>query len=257
VTLPITPRVPDALAGRAGPVGAEGPPPVPRHVAIIMDGNGRWAERRGLPRVAGHRAGAEAVRSAMQAAVNAGVECLTIYAFSSENWRRSEEEVSDLKGLLRFYVERELATLQKQGVRLKLIGEPRSFGDELFARLERAVEQTRHNKRLTLVVALNYGSQAEIAAAARQLAERAVGGEIVPSDINEQAIAELLQTRDLPPLDLVIRTSGEVRLSNFLLWQAAYAELIFTDVLWPDFDEAAFESALADYARRQRRFGGR
>ncbi|WP_240309515.1 MULTISPECIES: polyprenyl diphosphate synthase [Sphingomonas] len=222
-----------------------------------MDGNGRWAERRGLPRVAGHRAGAEAVRSAMQAAVDAGVECLTIYAFSSENWRRSEEEVSDLKGLLRFYVERELATLKKQGVRLKLIGEPRTFGDELFARLERAVEQTRDNDRLTLVVALNYGSQAEIAAAARQLAERAVAGEIAPADIDVNAISDLLQTRDLPPLDLVIRTSGEVRLSNFLLWQAAYAELIFTDVLWPDFDEAAFASALADYARRQRRFGGR
>lgn len=256
MTIPATPRAPDAAAGRPGSAN-EASARVPRHVAIIMDGNGRWAERRGLPRVAGHRAGAEAVRNAMQAAVDAGVECLTIYAFSSENWRRSEEEVSDLKGLLRFYVERELATLQKQGVRLKLIGEPRSFGDELFARLERAVEQTRDNKRLTLVVALNYGSQAEIAAAARQLAERAVAGDIVPADIDEQAITDLLQTRDLPPLDLVIRTSGEVRLSNFLLWQAAYAELIFTDVLWPDFDEAAFGDALADYARRQRRFGGR
>jgi len=257
VTAPVTPRVPGAAAGRTDPVGADASASVPRHVAIIMDGNGRWAQRRGLPRVAGHRAGAEAVRNAMQAAVDHGVECLTIYAFSSENWRRSEEEVSDLKGLLRFYVERELATLQKQGVRLKLIGEPRSFGDELFARLERAVEQTRDNDRLTLVVALNYGSQAEIASAARQLAERAVAGEIAPADIDEAAIASLLQTRDLPPLDLVIRTSGEVRLSNFLLWQAAYAELIFTDVLWPDFDEAAFGSALADYARRQRRFGGR
>lgn len=256
MTIPATPRAPDAAAGRPGSAD-EASARVPRHVAIIMDGNGRWAERRGLPRVAGHRAGAEAVRNAMQAAVDAGVECLTIYAFSSENWRRSEEEVSDLKGLLRFYVERELATLQKQGVRLKLIGEPRSFGDELFARLERAVEQTRDNKRLTLVVALNYGSQAEIAAAARQLAERAVAGDITPADIDEQAIADLLQTRDLPPLDLVIRTSGEVRLSNFLLWQAAYAELIFTDVLWPDFGEAAFGDALADYARRQRRFGGR
>jgi undecaprenyl diphosphate synthase len=257
VTSPVTPRAPLAAAGRTDPDGAGASAQVPRHVAIIMDGNGRWAERRGLPRVAGHRAGAEAVRSAMQAAVDAGVECLTLYAFSSENWRRSEEEVSDLKGLLRFYLERELATLQKQGVRLKLIGEPRSFGDELFARLERAVEQTRDNSRLTLVVALNYGSQSEIADAARQLAERAVAGGIAPSDIDEQAIADLLQTSGLPPLDLVIRTSGEVRLSNFLLWQAAYAELIFTDVLWPDFDEAAFAGALADYAQRQRRFGGR
>jgi undecaprenyl diphosphate synthase len=237
--------------------GADTPPQVPRHVAIIMDGNGRWAERKGLPRVAGHRAGAESVRRAMQSAADAGVECLTIYAFSSENWRRSEEEVSDLKGLMRFYVERELATLKKERVRLKLIGEPRSFGDELFARLQQAVEETRDNDRLTLVVALNYGSQSEIAAAARELARRAVAGAIDPDGIDEQAIGGLLQTRDLPPLDLLIRTSGEIRLSNFLLWQAAYAELIFTDVLWPDFDEAAFGLALAEYGRRQRRFGGR
>lgn len=230
---------------------------VPRHVAIIMDGNGRWAQRRHLPRVAGHRAGAEAVRRSMQAAVDAGVECLTVYAFSSENWRRSEEEVSDLKGLLRFYVERELATLQKEGVRLRLIGEPEAFGSELVERLRHSVEQTKDNDRLTLVVALNYGSQGEIAAAARALAERAVAGEILPGSIDEQAISDLLQTRDLPPLDLLIRTSGEMRLSNFLLWQAAYAELVFTDTLWPDFDEAAFNDALAEFARRQRRFGGR
>jgi undecaprenyl diphosphate synthase len=230
---------------------------IPRHVAIIMDGNGRWAERRHLPRVAGHRAGAESVRRAMQAAADAGVEVLTVYAFSSENWRRSEEEVSDLKGLMRYYVERELLTLQREGVRLKLIGEPGAFGNELYDKLVHSVEQTRDNKRLTLVVALNYGSQAEIAASARELARQAVAGEIAPDSINEQAIEELLQTRDLPPLDLLIRTSGEVRLSNFLLWQAAYAELVFTDVLWPDFDEAAFQDALGEYARRQRRFGGR
>jgi undecaprenyl diphosphate synthase len=222
-----------------------------------MDGNGRWAERRHLPRVAGHRAGAEAVRRAMQAAVDAGVECLTVYAFSSENWRRSEEEVSDLKGLMRFYVERELATLQKEGVRLRLIGEPGKFGKELMTKLQHSVEETRNNNRLTLAVALNYGSQGEIAAAARELASRAAKGEIAPEQIDEAAIAGLLQTRDLPPLDLLIRTSGEVRLSNFLLWQAAYAELVFTDTLWPDFDEAAFNEALAEYARRQRRFGGR
>jgi undecaprenyl diphosphate synthase len=222
-----------------------------------MDGNGRWAERRHLPRVAGHRAGAEAVRRAMQAAVDAGVECLTVYAFSSENWRRSEEEVSDLKGLMRFYVERELATLQKEGVRLHLIGDPAKFGSELADKLRHSVEQTRGNDRLTLVVALNYGSQNEIAGAARELARQAVAGEIRPEEIDEAAMAALLQTRDLPPLDLLIRTSGEVRLSNFLLWQAAYAELVFTDTLWPDFDEAAFNAALAEFARRQRRFGGR
>jgi undecaprenyl diphosphate synthase len=255
VTAASTPVVP--AAGAASPAELASDNKVPRHVAIIMDGNGRWAERRHLPRVAGHRAGAEAVRRAMQAAVDAGVECLTVYAFSSENWRRSEEEVSDLKGLMRFYVEQELATLQKEGVRLHLIGDPAKFGSELTDKLLHSVEQTRGNDRLTLVVALNYGSQGEIAAAARELARQAAAGEINADDIDEAAIAALLQTRDLPPLDLLIRTSGEVRLSNFLLWQAAYAELVFTDTLWPDFDEAAFNAALAEYARRQRRFGGR
>ena len=235
----------------------EAGPTIPRHVAIIMDGNGRWAAKRSLPRVAGHRAGAEAVRRTMQAAVDAGVEALTLYAFSSENWRRSEDEVSDLKGLMRFYLERELGTLKKEGVRLKLIGEPAAFGNELYERLQRAVEETAHNDRLTLVVALNYGSQAELAGAARELARRAAAGEIEPDSIDIAALEDLLHTRDLPPLDLLIRTSGEVRLSNFLLWQAAYAELHFTDTLWPDFDEAAFAAALGEFARRQRRFGGR
>ncbi|MFC7537634.1 polyprenyl diphosphate synthase [Sphingomonas sp. GCM10030256] len=230
---------------------------MPRHVAIIMDGNGRWAERRHLPRVAGHRAGAESVRRAMQAAADAGVEVLTVYAFSSENWRRSEEEVADLKGLMRYYVERELETLKRERVKLKLIGEPGAFGNDLYDRLQRAVAETAANDRLTLVVALNYGSQAEIASAARELAGKAARGEIDPHAIDEQAIGSLLQTHDLPQLDLLIRTSGEVRLSNFLLWQAAYAELVFTETLWPDFDEAAFNAALAEFARRQRRFGGR
>ena len=230
---------------------------VPRHVAIIMDGNGRWAERRGLPRVAGHKAGAEAVRRAMQTAVDHGVEVLTLYAFSSENWRRSDDEISDLTGLMRFYLERELATLMKEGVRLKLIGDYSAFGPDLVARLERALDQTKDNSRLTLVVALNYGSQAEIAAAARTLARRAKAGEIDPAQIDEQAIGRELQTHGLPELDLLIRTSGEVRLSNFLLWQAAYAELLFLDVLWPDFDEKAFGEALGQFSARQRRFGGR
>ena len=234
--------------------GGEG---VPRHVAIIMDGNGRWAERRGLPRVAGHRAGAEAVKRSLEAAVNHGVEVLTLYAFSSENWRRSDEEISDLTGLMRFYLERELDTLHREGVRIKLIGDYSAFGDDLVARLERAVDKTAGNSRLTMVVALNYGSRAEIAAAARALARRAAEGEIDWRDIDEGAIERELQTRELPPLDLLIRTSGELRLSNFLLWQAAYAELFFSPLLWPDFDEAAFADALAGYAARQRRFGGR
>ena len=230
---------------------------IPRHVAIIMDGNGRWAAKRGLPRVAGHKAGAEAVRRAMRAAADAGVEVLTIYAFSSENWRRSDDEVADLTALMRFYLERELKTLEKEGVRLRLIGEPAAFGEELAERLERAIERTAGNARLTLNIALNYGSRHEIADAAKRLAVLAKAGEIDPAGIDEHALGAGLQTADLPDLDLLIRTSGEVRLSNFLLWQAAYAELIFLDTLWPDFDEAVFTAALGQYAQRQRRFGGR
>jgi undecaprenyl diphosphate synthase len=222
-----------------------------------MDGNGRWAKQRGLPRAAGHRAGAEAVRRALQAAADHGVEVLTIYAFSSENWRRSDEEISDLTALMRFYLERELKTLEKERVRLKLIGDYSAFGPELVARLNRAVERTAGNTRLTLVIALNYGSRAEMVGAARRLAERAKGGELDPASIDEAAVAAELQTAELPELDLLIRTSGEVRLSNFLLWQAAYAELLFLDTLWPDFDEQAFADALAVFAARERRFGGR
>jgi undecaprenyl diphosphate synthase len=222
-----------------------------------MDGNGRWAERRGLPRVAGHRAGAEAVKRALQAAADHGVEVLTLYAFSSENWRRSENEVSDLTALMGFYLERELKRLMNEGVRLRLIGDYSAFGAEMVEKLERAVQQTQGNSRLTLVVALNYGSRAEIAVAARRLAERTAAGEIDADAIDEEAIAAELQTSGLPELDLLIRTSGEIRLSNFLLWQAAYAELLFLDLLWPDFDEQAFAGALDHYAGRQRRFGGR
>ena len=230
---------------------------VPRHVAIILDGNGRWAAQRGLPRVAGHKAGAEAVRRTLQAAVDAGVEVLTLYAFSSENWRRPEEEVSDLKGLMRYYLERELQRLVSEGVRVRLIGDYRAFGPELTRQLEAAVEKTAGNERLTLVVALNYGSQREIVQAAARLAQRAAAGEIDPAAIDEQAIEDQLDTAGLPPLDLLIRTSGEVRLSNFLLWQAAYAELLFTPVLWPEFDEREFNEALHSFATRQRRYGGR
>jgi undecaprenyl diphosphate synthase len=243
----------DNATGLAG----GGPRSTPRHVAIIMDGNGRWAQQRGLPRAAGHKAGAESVRRALQAAADNGVEVLTLYAFSSENWRRSSEEISDLTALMRYYLERELKTLEKERVRLKLIGDYTAFGGELVERLERAVERCAGNTRITLVVALNYGSRAEIASAARRLASKAAAGEIDATLIDEGAIGAGLQTADLPELDFLIRTSGEVRLSNFLLWQAAYAELLFVDTLWPDFDEAAFASALETYARRQRRFGGR
>jgi len=230
---------------------------VPRHVAIIMDGNGRWAARRGLPRVAGHRAGAEAVRATLKSAVKAGIEVLTLYAFSSENWRRSDEEVSDLKGLLGFYLEKELDELDRQGVRLLLIGDHQAFGPQMVERLERAVKRTATNNRLTLVIALSYGARSEIAGAARQLAARVKSGELELSAIDEDRFGSQLMTAGLPDPDLMIRTSGEKRLSNFLLWQSAYAELVFTDTLWPDFDEEALKLALEEYAGRQRRFGGR
>ena len=245
----------DASEESAQRAGADGD--IPRHVAIIMDGNGRWASQRGLPRVAGHRAGAEAVRKTLRAAAECGVEALTLYAFSSENWRRPEGEVNDLKGLLGYYLERELDSLAKEGVRLKLIGDYSAFGPDLVARLERAVERLANNRRLTLVVALNYGSRNEIAGAARELARQAKDGTLDPGSIDEDALAAQLQTAGLPELDLLIRTSGEVRLSNFLLWQAAYSEMLFTPLLWPDFDEAAFKAAIAEFAARQRRFGGR
>ena len=248
---------PAALEGADPPVQPTGGGAVPRHVAIIMDGNGRWAAKRGLPRAAGHRAGAEAVRKTLRAAADAGVEVLTLYAFSSENWRRSDDEVSDLKGLLGYYVEKELQTLEREGVRLRIIGDPAAFGPQLEKRLLGAVERTAGNQRLTLVVALNYGSRAEIVAAARLLAEEVAAGSRDPATIDETALDRAMQTADLPPLDLLIRTSGELRLSNFLLWQAAYSELMFVDTLWPDFDEAAFAATLSDFACRQRRFGGR
>ena len=246
-----------APAPDEGAAGLGGDKRVPRHVAIIMDGNGRWAKQRGLPRVAGHRAGAEAVRRALQSAADNGVEVLTLYAFSSENWRRPDEEITDLTALMRLYLERELKTLEKERVRVRLIGDYSAFGPEMAARLERAVERTANNTRLTLVVALNYGSRSEIAAAARKLAGRVANGYLEANAIDEDAISADLQTADLPDLDLLIRTSGEVRLSNFLLWQAAYAELLFLDVLWPDFDEKTFADALATFAARERRFGGR
>ena len=230
---------------------------VPRHVAIIMDGNGRWAAKRGLPRAAGHKAGAEAVRRTLQAAADAGVEVLTLYAFSSENWRRSDEEISDLKGLMRFYVERELHRLIDEKVKLRLIGDHKAFGPDMTRLLETAVEKTAGNDRLTLVVALNYGARKELAGAAAELARKAVAGEIEPRAIGEETFAAELDTAGLPELDLLIRTSGEVRLSNFLLWQSAYAELLFVPTLWPDFDEQSFTDALAQFAERQRRFGGR
>ena len=243
------------------PLAAPRPAPaaggaIPRHVAIIMDGNGRWAGRRLLPRLAGHRAGVEAVKRVTRAARELGIEVLTLYAFSSENWRRPEEEVRDLMGLLKRFIVDEIEDLVSENVRLRIIGDYRRFKPDVVAEVDRAVARTAANTGATLVIALNYGAQAELARAARTLAERVADGSMSADAVNEDAIEALLETRDLPPLDLLIRTSGEHRLSNFLLWQAAYSELVFTDTLWPDFDRAGLEAALTEYAGRQRRFGG-
>lgn len=230
--------------------------PVPRHVAIIMDGNGRWAKKRFLPRIAGHKQGVEAVRRISRAARKLGIEALTLYAFSSENWRRPEEEVRDLMGLLRQFLASELEELISEGVRLRVIGDWRRLQSDLVAMIDSAIARTAANPGPTLVIALNYGAQAEILAAARRLAEQVQAGTLDPSAIDERQFEAGLETADLPPLDLMIRTSGEQRLSNFLLWQAAYAELLFVDTLWPDFDEAALAAAIEQFGKRQRRFGG-
>jgi undecaprenyl diphosphate synthase len=244
------------LAEEPDPVGA-GSTAAPCHVAIIMDGNGRWAAARSLPRIAGHREGARAVRRTIEAAVQQGVRWLTLYAFSSENWRRSPGEVLDLTGLLRHYLKSEIADLRANGVRLRIIGEPDRFGAEIREDLTTAVRSTAMNARLNLTVALSYGGRAEIASACRRIAEAAREGRLDPARIDEASVARFLFTEGIPDPDLVIRTSGEQRLSNFLLWQAAYAELVFQDVLWPDYGASHFADALAEYARRERRFGAR
>ncbi|WCM29790.1 isoprenyl transferase [Sphingomonas sp. QA11] len=235
------------------PAGGAG---LPRHVAIIMDGNGRWAKKRHLPRVAGHRQGVEAVRRVSRAARAMGIEALTLYAFSSENWRRPEDEVSDLMGLLRLFIRTDLDEMVRENVQLRVIGDYRRFSPDLVTLVEDAIARTAANTGPILVIALNYGAQAEIAAAARRLAEKARDGTLDPLTIDTAAIEAELDTSDLPPLDLLIRTSGEIRLSNFLLWQAAYAELLFVDTLWPDFDATTLADAVAAFGNRQRRFGG-
>ena len=222
---------------------------VARHVAIIMDGNGRWASARRLPRIAGHKAGVEAVRKVVEAAPGLGIETLTLYAFSSENWKRPEDEVGYLMGLLKQYLLSEIAELDRNGVRLSFIGDYNKLTPELLALLEGAEMRTRGNMKLRLVIALNYGGQDEIVRAVRAVL---AAGEAPDA----AAIAARLDTADLPPLDLIVRTSGEQRLSNFLLWQSAYAELVFTDQLWPDFNGESLASACAAFARRERRYGG-
>ncbi len=251
-----------ARAGQAAPVAAEQDsglpvPGGPRHVAIIMDGNGRWAEQRRLPRVAGHRAGVDAVRRVVRAAPEIGIDTLTLYAFSSENWRRPADEVSDLMSLLRHHLVSELDELNSNGARIHLIGDWRRLRPEIVERLEHAVAVTRANSRLQLAVALNYGARDELVRAARHLAAEARAGRLDPAAIDEALLDGALDTAALPPVDLIIRTSGEQRMSNFLLWQAAYAELLFVPTLWPDFDAARLREAAQAFARRERRYGGR
>ena len=223
--------------------------PGPRHVAIIMDGNGRWAKRRHMPRVLGHQRGVEAVRRTVRAAAELGLSALTLYAFSTENWRRPEDEVSALMGLLKHFILSDLDEFARNNIRLKVIGNIGAYAPDIIEMIEQARDRTAANTGMIMAVALNYGSQDEIARAARAAAAK---GAITPETISAE-----LDTADLPPLDMIIRTSGEVRLSNFLMWQAAYAEMLFLDVLWPDFGKDHLEAAIAEYTRRERRFGGR
>ncbi len=228
---------------------------IPRHVAIIMDGNGRWAELRGQERYMGHMQGVESVRRSVKAALKEGVEFLTLYAFSTENWGRPTEEVNALMEILCRSIIDETPELKKQGVRVRMIGDRAAFSERVQSHLTLIEEETAEQEKLTLILALNYSSRMELVRAARLLAERTLRGEMAVEEIDEKRMSEALYTASWPDPDLVIRTSGECRLSNFLLWQSSYAELYFPEILWPDFDEEAFGKALAEYARRDRRFG--
>jgi undecaprenyl diphosphate synthase len=227
----------------------------PKHVAIIMDGNGRWAKARGLPRTAGHRKGVEAVRRTVEAARELGIPYLTMFGFSSENWRRPEGEVFDLMQLLRFYLRSEIAELHKNGVRLRVIGDRRKLSGDIVTMIQKAEELTRGNTELNLIIALSYGSRQEITDAARQMVLDALEGRLRAEDITEESFSARLLTRDIPDPDLLVRTSGEQRISNFLLWQSAYTELVFVDTLWPDFTKRDLEDAIREFNQRDRRYG--
>jgi undecaprenyl diphosphate synthase len=229
---------------------------VPRHIAIIMDGNGRWAAQRGLPRTEGHRRGVEALRRTVRAAAELGIRVLTIFSFSAENWSRPPSEIRDLMGLLRRFIRHDLADLHQSNVRVRIIGERDGLAADIASLLQEAEDLTRANTGLVLVVAFNYGSRQEIARAARRAAADVAAGRLQPNAVTTELLSRYLDAPDLPDPDLIIRTSGEQRLSNFLLWQAAYSELIFAPVYWPDFDRGALEGAIAEYHRRERRFGG-
>jgi undecaprenyl diphosphate synthase len=230
--------------------------PAPHHVAIIMDGNGRWAAARGLPRVEGHRRGVEAIRRTVRAAGELGIKIITIFSFSAENWSRPANEISELMGLLRRFIRNDLAELHKSNVRVRIIGERAGLDPDIARLLTEAEELTRDNDGLMLVVAFNYGARQEIARAARRIAERVASGDLKAGDVTVDMIGSFLDAPDVPDPDLIIRTSGEQRLSNFLLWQSAYSELVFVPGYWPDFDRTALESAIAEFRQRERRFGG-
>jgi undecaprenyl diphosphate synthase len=238
------------------PEWGDAPKPIACHVAIIMDGNGRWAAERGLPRVEGHRQGVESVRRTVEAALELGITHLTLFSFSSENWSRPRQEINDLFGLLRRFVRRDLAELHKDGVKIRVIGARSGLDNDILRMLDDAVELTKDNTALNLTIAFNYGARDEIARAAQKIAEDAKKGIVDPSEVTPERFATYLDTAGLPDPDLLIRTSGELRLSNFLLWQLAYAEFVFVDVYWPDFTKEVFEAAIAEYQRRNRRFGG-
>jgi undecaprenyl diphosphate synthase len=231
-------------------------PRPPRHVAIIMDGNGRWAKARHLPRVMGHRAGVAAVRATVRAAPELGIEYLTLYGFSSENWKRPRTEVNDLMGLLRMYIREDLEELHRNGVEVKVIGAKTHLEGDIVQLIEEAQVRTRGNTKLKLIIAFNYGGQDEIVEAARRIAKDAVDGKLKPEELDREQFASYLATAGIPDPELVIRTSGERRLSNFLIWQAAYSEFVFTDTLWPDFTKAHLVAAIQEFQGRDRRFGG-
>lgn len=228
----------------------------PEHIAIIMDGNGRWAKARGLPRIAGHRAGVEALRQTVRTAGDLGIPWLTVYAFSSENWSRPQSEISDLLGLLKTFIRRDLAELHKAGVRVRMIGAREGLAKDIRLLIEEAESLTAGNTSLNLVIAFNYGSRDEIVRATRSIAEAVAGGSMRPEDITQESFAKFLDTHFVPDPDLIIRTSGELRLSNFLLWQGAYSELVFLPCYWPDFGKAELLEAIKSFEARERRFGG-
>ncbi len=231
--------------------------PTPKHVAIIMDGNARWAKRQGQPLAFGHRKGAAALRNILRPCADAGIECVSVYAFSHENWLRPEEEVKELMFLLDWYLKREIKTLVKHGIRLKVSGDMMRLPESLRVQIQDALRQTANGKNLTLNVCLSYGARQEITKACHDIAIKVAGGELTPDAINDALVAQHLYTHDIPDPDLLIRTGGDCRISNFLLWQCAYAELYFCDVLWPDFDAASLQDAITAYSTRDRRYGKR